>query len=79
VPRVQKSELCLQVGPRTNFATAWAANAASICTCVGLSKVTRLEASRRFGLKSSQELTPAELSAFAALVHDRMTEEVHIP
>ena len=70
--------MCLQVGPRTNFATAWAANAASICASVGLTKVTRLEASRRFGLKSSQELTPTELSAFAALVHDRMTEEVHV-
>ena len=66
------------MGPRKNFATAWAANAASICASVGLNKVKRLEASRRFGLKSSQELTSAELSAFAALVHDRMTEEVQI-
>ena len=68
----------LQVGPRKNFATAWAANAASICMSVGLTKVTRLEASRRFGLKSSEPLTHDELSAFAALVHDRMTEEVLI-
>ena len=66
----------LQVGPRKNFATAWAANAASICASVGLAKVTRLEASRRFGLKASQPLSHDELSAFAALVHDRMTEEV---
>ncbi len=64
------------MGPRKNFATAWAANAASICASVGLAKVTRLEASRRFGLKAIQPLTHNELSAFAALVHDRMTEEV---
>ena len=72
-------EARLQVGPRKNFATAWAANAASICASVGLTKVTRLEASRRFGLKASQDLTPAELSAFAAIIHDRMTEEVLEP
>lgn len=64
------------MGPRTNFATAWSANAASICTSTGLAKVSRLEASRRFALQSSQPLTPEERAAFAALVHDRMTEEV---
>lgn len=66
----------VQVGPRTNFATAWSANAASICTSTGLTKVTRLEASRRFALQSSQPLSAEERSTFAGLVHDRMTEEV---
>ncbi len=65
-----------QVGPRKSFATAWSANAVSICASCGLGKVTRLEASRRFRLRSAQALPSTDIAAFAALVHDRMTEEV---
>ena len=39
-------------------------------------QVTRLERSRRYMLKTTRPLTEAEKLAFAALVHDRMTEEV---
>ena len=66
----------LQVGPRKSFATAWSANAASICASCGLLKVMRLEASRRFRLRTSAPLSEADAAAFAALVHDRMTEQV---
>lgn len=66
----------VQVGPRKSFATAWSANAVSICASCGLGKVTRLEASRRFRLQSAQPLPSEAVAAFAALVHDRMTEEV---
>lgn len=39
--------------------------------------MNRLERSRRFKLTSTRPLTDAERAAFAALVHDRMTEEIY--
>lgn len=60
-----------------SFSTAWSANAVSICSSCGLSKVDRIEVSRRFFLQSSAPLSPTELAAFAALVHDRMTEQIY--
>ena len=38
-------------------------------------QVTRLELSRRYRLRASAPLSDADAAAFAALVHDRMTEE----
>ena len=70
------SDAIVEVGPRMSFSTAWSTNAASICQSVGLSKVRRIELSRRYLLKSSTKLGAHELNAFAALVHDRMTEQV---
>ncbi|GLC44010.1 hypothetical protein PLESTB_000219600 [Pleodorina starrii] len=67
----------VEVGPRAAFATAFSTNAVSICTSVGLNQVNRLERSRRFVLHSTRPLTEGERAAFAALVHDRMTEEVY--
>jgi len=65
----------VEVGPRLSFSTAWCANALSVCRGVGLGgKVVRLEASRRYALTGA---TAEDVSAFAALVHDRMTEEVY--
>ena len=79
----------LEVGPRMNFTTAWSTNAVSVCHACGLTKVTRIEKSRRYKLVTSAEarkraseekpsklssLQASELSAFLALVHDRMTE-----
>lgn len=58
-----------------SFSTAWSANAVSICQSCGLGKVNRVEISRRFLLRCSAALSPAERAAFAGLVHDRMTEE----
>ena len=60
-----------------SFSTAWSANAVSICQSCGLGKVDRVEVSRRFLLRASAPLAPAERAAFAALVHDRMTEQVY--
>lgn len=74
---VASSETVIEVGPRMSFSTAWSANAVSICASCGLGKVDRVEVSRRFLLKSSAPLTSAERAAFAALVHDRMTEQVY--
>ena len=44
----------LEVGPRMNFTTAWSTNAVSVCHACGLSKVTRIERSRRYKLIKGQ-------------------------
>ena len=65
----EKQQGIVEVGPRLNFETAFSTNAVSICHACGLTKITRLERSRRY-------LLPAELdkSQFIAGHHDRMTE-----
>eukprot|EP00057_Strongylocentrotus_purpuratus_P016110 XP_011670584.1 PREDICTED: probable phosphoribosylformylglycinamidine synthase, chloroplastic/mitochondrial [Strongylocentrotus purpuratus] len=40
--------LFIEIGPRLNFSTAWSTNAASICQSAGLTKISRIERSRRF-------------------------------
>ncbi|KAM7270082.1 hypothetical protein ACFE04_029296 [Oxalis oulophora] len=67
----------VEVGPRLSFTTAWSSNAVSICQACGLTEVTRLERSRRYLLYSKGELQDSQISEFAALVHDRMTECVY--
>eukprot|EP00958_Prasinococcus_capsulatus_P013370 scaffold1379_cov390-Prasinococcus_capsulatus_cf.AAC.11 len=67
----------VEVGPRMNFTTAWSSNAVSICTACGVPEVERLERSRRYLLVSESPLSSSTVSAFAALVHDRMTECVY--
>lgn len=66
------------MGPRLSFSTAWSANAVSIAQACGLPQVTRAEVSRRFLLLGSDgrpaPLSPAQRAAFAAGLHDRMTE-----
>lgn len=59
-----------------SFSTAWCANALSICSSCGLDKVDRIEVSRRYLLRASAPLSAEERTKFAALVHDRMTEQV---
>lgn len=47
---------CLfEVGPRMNFTTAWSTNAVSVCRACGISKVTRIERSRRYKLVGSRK------------------------
>lgn len=42
---------CLfEVGPRMNFTTAWSTNAVSVCNACGLTKIIRIERSRRYKL-----------------------------
>ncbi|MDA8078616.1 MAG: AIR synthase-related protein, partial [Nitrospiraceae bacterium] len=64
----------IEVGPRMNFTTAWSTNAVSVCRACGLSKVTRIERSRRYRLSSSSPLDPDRIGRFAAGLYDRMTE-----
>ncbi len=64
----------LEVGPRMNFTTAWSTNAVSVCRACGLSKVTRIERSRRYRLMAGQDAGNLPVGRFLAQVHDRMTE-----
>ena len=59
----------VELGPRLNFATAWSSNMVSICHATGLDKVTRMERSRRYLVKST-----LDRKRFIAEHHDRMTE-----
>ncbi|XLU27026.1 hypothetical protein S245_063092, partial [Arachis hypogaea] len=67
----------IEVGPRLSFTTAWSSNAVAICQACGLTEVTRLERSRRYLLYTTSELQDHQISEFASMVHDRMTECVY--
>ena len=64
----------LEFGPRLTFSTAWSTNAVAICRACGLTKVRRIERSRRYLLFSSEQLSTDNIRFFSAIVHDRMTE-----
>ena len=44
------AEVIVEVGPRLNFTTAWSTNAVSVCHACGLTKIVRIERSRRYKL-----------------------------
>ncbi len=66
----------LEVGPRMNFTTAWSTNAVSVCHACGLTKITRIERSRRYQLQldDPSAMSSGLQAVFLSLVHDRMTE-----
>lgn len=74
--------LIYEIGPRMNFTTAWSSNAVSICHSCGLTKIKRIERSRRYKLIVSKELLVSlkssemkrRIDEFFGLVYDRMTE-----
>ncbi|PSC73466.1 putative phosphoribosylformylglycinamidine chloroplastic mitochondrial [Micractinium conductrix] len=76
-PSPAANDAVVEVGPRMSFSTAWCANALSICASCGLDKVDRIEVSRRYLLRGSAPLSAEEHTRFAALVHDRMTEQIY--
>ncbi|MEW6570465.1 MAG: phosphoribosylformylglycinamidine synthase [Nitrospirota bacterium] len=45
-----RGDLIVEVGPRMNFTTAWSTNAVSVCHACGLTRITRIERSRRYKL-----------------------------
>jgi phosphoribosylformylglycinamidine synthase len=57
-----------------NFTTAWSANAVSVCSACGLTKVIRIERSRRYLLRTETEPGEVEVRAFVENLHDRMVE-----
>lgn len=74
-------ELLVEVGPRFNFSTSNSTNAVSICQNLGLTRVKRLEVSRRYLLvfKTSEKLTKQLEDDLASLLYDRMTECRYTP
>lgn len=61
----------MEVGPRQQFTSAWSTNAVSICHSIALTKIVRIEKSRRYQVQASGAADPKK---FLQLVHDRMTE-----
>lgn len=51
-----------------SFTTAWSANAVSICQACSLSKVLRIEVSRRFLVHSTSALSDKQRADFSAMV-----------
>jgi phosphoribosylformylglycinamidine synthase len=67
----------IEVGPRMNFTTAWSTNAVSVCHACGLTKIKRIERSRRYQLEFRPGFPASPLpdfEPFLDLIHDRMTE-----
>src|SRR3989304_5225775 len=74
----------LEVGPRMNFTTAWSTNAVSVCHACGLTKISRIERSRRYKFIFSEQssVNNEQLADFylslvtrhSSLFYDRMTE-----
>ncbi len=64
----------IEVGPRMNFTTAWSSNAVSICRACGLSKITRIERSRRYKVEARSFLNEEQMKKFSDELFDRMTE-----
>jgi len=70
---LSQDQKIVEIGPRMNFATAASTNLLAICHRVGLTKITRIERSRRLVIPEDMEI-----DAFVASHHDRMTEQVYI-
>ncbi len=76
------SELVFEVGPRMNFTTAWSTNAVSICHACGITKINRIERSRRYkfvmrnalSVKHLEDLCSSLITHHSSLFYDRMTE-----
>jgi phosphoribosylformylglycinamidine synthase len=70
-----------EVGPRMNFTTAWSTNAVSVCHACGVTKIIRVERSRRYKLVFASRSSVSMRNAigetekdFLKVVHDKMTE-----
>lgn len=64
--------MIFEVGPRLNFSTAWSTCAVSVCHSIGISKIQRIERSRRYKLIPEIKNFPTKL--FLDMIHDRMVE-----
>lgn len=81
-PQAGKNELVLRVFPRLGTISPWASKATDIAHNCGLGQVRRIERGVCYivtperGLLGSKSLSPEQLAAVAACLHDRMTETV---
>lgn len=66
----------IECGPRFNFSTSESSNAVSICHSLGLTKVVRLEVSKRYLIvfKNHVNVSSQLQEQLASVLHDRMTE-----
>jgi phosphoribosylformylglycinamidine synthase len=67
---------CLLVVPRLGTISPWSSKASEIAQACGLDAVRRIERGIAYRLQARQALGPARLLPLAALLHDRMTEQV---
>lgn len=80
--QADQGSFLIEVGPRMTFTTAWSSNAVSILRSCGLSRVSRIERSRRYRFtvasggvgKQAGAVSSKSAGRVAALLHDRMTE-----
>jgi phosphoribosylformylglycinamidine synthase len=70
-------EFFIEVGPRMNFSTAWNTNCVSVLKAADITKVPRVERSRRYCVTSTEPLTDEQKAKFTSIIHDRMTEMVY--
>ncbi len=70
---ISNSKSIIEVGPRMSFTTAWSTNAVSVCYACGLTKINRIERSRRYKLIGISNFE-FRISNLLDLIHDRMTE-----
>ncbi|HCZ11006.1 MAG TPA: phosphoribosylformylglycinamidine synthase, partial [Nitrospiraceae bacterium] len=71
-----------EVGPRMNFTTAWSTNAVSVCHACGLTKIKRIERSRRYkfvmhdasSVMGLNDISSSLSTHHSSLFYDRMTE-----
>jgi len=68
----------MTVTPRVGTVSPWSSKATDIARVCGLDAIRRLERGIEYTLYATTHLSPAELEALGALLHDRMTESVVI-
>lgn len=68
----------VEVGPRLAFSTAWSSNCVSMCQACNVKGVRRVERTRRFKVFSARKMTSAEITVFASMFYDRMTECLYL-
>ncbi len=65
----QDTNLIVEIGPRLSFATSFSTNAVAICHAIGMTKITRIEMSRRKAL-----IPESDRNGFVRQDCDKMTE-----
>ena len=72
LPNEKDNLFLIEIGPRFNFSTAFSTNCVNICQNVGLTQVTRVEASDRYLIGYTG--AKPNLEELVDLLSDRMTE-----
>ncbi|XP_074390020.1 phosphoribosylformylglycinamidine synthase [Zonotrichia albicollis] len=73
----QGHHVLLEIGPRLGVCTPLSTNAVSLCHAAGLSRVQRLERSRRILLQLSSPVSPDARVRLSRALRDPVTEQVY--